>query len=143
VVRDAVFVYVLSVLGGIPVAAVFKAFGGTYAQAKEFLTAGNVVGMAAGFLLVGCLAPDRSLRARFRHLAYVATAMCLFPLIGSLFAIFVHPLPVHGRGTPGKALVFVLSIYGLALIGGALSLLIVKDPALKRAGDARDKADQD
>jgi hypothetical protein len=131
VVRDALFVYVLSILGGIPVAAVFKAFGATLAQAGKFVTAGNVVGMAVGFLLAGCLAPDRSLRGRFRHLAYVALAVCPGgPLIGSLFVHSPHP----GSGTPGKALVFALLIYGLALIGGALSLLIVKDPALKRTG---------
>lgn len=80
------------------------------------------VGLAAGFCLVGCLSP----KERFSHLGVVAVGVWL---LANLLNSITRGFPVES--TWMLALGSVLPVAGAALLGGAISLAVVRTPALE------------
>lgn len=77
------------------------------------------VAMTIGFAVSGCLSP----KARFKHLPFVAAGVWL---LGTLLNTLTRGFPIEAVWQMG--LQSVLPVFGSMLLGGALSLAIVKTP---------------
>jgi hypothetical protein len=75
--------------------------------------------MTIGFLASGCLSP----KARFSHLPFVAVGVWL---LGTILNTITRGFPIEAVWQMG--LRSVLPVLGSMLLGGALSLAIVKTP---------------
>jgi hypothetical protein len=89
------------------------------------------IAMTIGFLASGCLSP----KARFSHLPFVAIGVWL---LGSVLNAFTRGFPIEAVWQMG--LQSVLPVLCSMLLGGALSLAIVKTPesAVLAGGSAGD-----
>jgi hypothetical protein len=108
VLRDVGIVVLFSLLGGIVVGVA----GTDPSRMAVAVGASNLLFGIVAFTIVGCLAPAD----RFRHLAIVATVSWLVAAIN----VVLFGVPVRAW-MAGLLIVFVT-----ALIGGGISLLIVK-----------------
>lgn len=120
--RDALIILVLVFVGVQGTARFVEKLDVTIAVTACF------VAMAAGFCLAGCLSP----RTRFKHLPVVAVIVWL---LGTVLNSVSRSFPVESWGKLAAGA--VLPVAAAMLVGGALSLAIVRTPEDQPAQESR------
>jgi len=116
VARDVAIVWVVTLVGGFVGAFIPALKQGVFAD--DVLRAGavNLIFLPAAYCISGCLVKTN----RFRHLSYVA----FFAWLTSVLNVFL------GYATWGMWISGIVAAYVFMLIGGAISLIIVRDPGI-------------
>jgi len=113
VARDVLLILVLLFL---IVVGLARAVGGLDLNAAFWV---SFLAMTIGFVVTGCLSP----KARFSHLPFVAVGVWL---LGTVLNAITRGFPIEAVWQMG--LQSVLPVLGSMLMGGVLSLAIVKTP---------------